>query len=157
MVLGHFRMFQLVLGCFRSFLSLVSTHKINLNHGGLYIDLSWLNKKKKKTTINPINDGYKCCQYDATVTLNHEEIGKNFQGISKINKHNWKGITYLSGNEDWKFENSNPTICYILKNKYISSLHFKTQLKSWKQNHSFNDTKWKRMALSCSKKIICII
>ena len=46
-------------------------------------------------------------------------------------------------------------ICGIcIKNEYIPYLHFQRQLKSWKTNHSFNDSKRKRIALSCSKKKI---
>ena len=68
-------------------------HKLNLKHCGSYIDSpDWT--KNKKVTINPINDHDKCFQYTATVTLNHEEIGKHSQRISKIkpfiNKYNWK-------------------------------------------------------------------
>ena len=40
---------------------------------------------------------------------------------------------------------------------YISCLHFKTQFKSWKPNHSFNDSKRRRRVLSSRKAIICII
>ena len=41
-------------------------NKISINRGGSYIDSSkWL--KDKKSTINPINNGYKCFQH--TVTL----------------------------------------------------------------------------------------
>ena len=51
--------------------------------GGSYIDSpDWI--KNKKTTINPINDNDKYFQYAATVALNHEEIGRNSQRISKI-------------------------------------------------------------------------
>ena len=35
-----------------------------------------LDKKLKKTTINPTNDNEKCFKYAATVTLNLEEIEK---------------------------------------------------------------------------------
>ena len=50
-------------------------HKINLNHGGSYIDFpNWINKK---ATINPFNDDDKCFQYAATVALNDEKIEKN--------------------------------------------------------------------------------
>ena len=59
------------------------------------------------------------------------------------------------------FEKKNPIVAlnvlYVKRNEYISYLHFKTQLKSWKPNHSFNDSKWRKIALSCSKKNICII
>ena len=58
------------------------------------------------------------------------------------------------------FEKKNPIVAlnvlYVKRNEYIY-LYFKTQLKSWKPNHSFNDSKWRKIALSCSKKNICII
>ena len=51
--------------------------KINLIHGGSYIDShDWI--KNKKATINPINKkSNKCFQYGGTVELNHEKIGKH--------------------------------------------------------------------------------
>ena len=67
-------------------------YKINLNRDGSYID-SPVRIKYKKATINPINDNDK---YTLTVALSNEDIGKNSQGISKINpflnKYNWEGI-----------------------------------------------------------------
>ena len=55
---------------------------------GFYID------PQEKATINPINDGDKFFQYVTIVVLNHEEIGRNLQRISRmrsfINKCNWK-------------------------------------------------------------------
>ena len=59
-------------------------HEKNLNCGGSYKDSpDWI--KTKKATINPINKkGNKCFQYDATVTLNHEEIEKDPQKTIKI-------------------------------------------------------------------------
>ena len=59
-------------------------HKINLNQGGSYIDsLDWM--KNKKATTNPINKkDNKCFQYAATVVLNHEEIKKDPQRVTKI-------------------------------------------------------------------------
>ena len=58
-------------------------HKINLNRGGSYIDSpDWI--KNKKATINPINKkDNKCFQYTVTVALNHEEIKKDLQEITK--------------------------------------------------------------------------
>ena len=66
-------------------------HKINLKRGGSYIDSSdWI--KNKYPNINPINDDDNGFQYAATVALNHKEIGKSLQRISKIkpfiNKYN---------------------------------------------------------------------
>ena len=67
-------------------------HKINLNHGGSYVDSpDWI--KNKKTTINPINKkDNQCFQYAVTVALKNEEIKKDPQRIKKfnpfINKYN---------------------------------------------------------------------
>ena len=75
-------------------------HKINPNRGGLYIDSpDWI--KNKKATINPINKkDNKCFQYAATVVLNHEEIGKHAERITKIkpfvNISKWQRINFPS-------------------------------------------------------------
>ena len=58
-------------------------NKISINRGGSYIDSpKWL--KDKKSTINPINNDYKCFQYAVTLALNLDKIRKNSQIISKI-------------------------------------------------------------------------
>ena len=68
--------------------------KINANRGGSYIDSpDWI--KNKKATINPINKkDNKCFPYAIAVTLNHDEIKKDLQRITKvkpfINKYNWE-------------------------------------------------------------------
>ena len=58
-------------------------HKINSDRGGSYIDSpDWI--KIKKATINLINKkDNKCFQYSVTVVLNHEEIKKDTQRITK--------------------------------------------------------------------------
>ena len=63
--------------------------------------------KKQKTTINSINKiDNKCFQYAVTAALNHEEIKKDPQRITKIkpfiNKYNWEGINFPSVKDDWK-------------------------------------------------------
>ena len=68
-------------------------HKISLNRGGSYIDYpKWL--KNKKATINLKNNDDKCFQYAITVALNHEQIKKDPQIITKIkpfiDQYNWK-------------------------------------------------------------------
>ena len=89
-------------------------HKINSNSDGLRVDSpNW--KKNKKATIIPKNNDDKYFQYAVTVALNYEEIRKNSESISHINrfinKYNWTGINYPSGKDDWKiFEKNNPTI-----------------------------------------------
>ena len=79
-------------------------HKINPNRGGSYINSpDWI--KNKKATINPINKkDNKCFQY--AIILNHEEIRKNPERITKIksflNKYKWEGINFHSEKDDWK-------------------------------------------------------
>ena len=49
--------------------------KISINRGGSYIHSpKWL--KDKKSTINPINNDYKCFQYAVTLALNLDKIRK---------------------------------------------------------------------------------
>ena len=57
-------------------------YQINLNPSGLDIEFpNWI--KKKKSTINPINNkDNKCFQDTLTVALNHEEIKKDPQRIT---------------------------------------------------------------------------
>ena len=108
-------------------------HKINPNLGGSYIDSpDWI--KNKKATTKPINKkDNKCFQCAVTVALNHEEIKKDPQGITKIkpviNKYNWKGINFPSEKDNWeKFEKNNVTnalnVLYAKKEK-ISCLCLK--------------------------------
>ena len=87
---------------------------MNSKQGGYVDSPDW--KKKKKAATNPINKkDNKCFQYSETVVLNHEEMIKHLQRITKnkssINKHNWKGIYQPSEKDDWKiFEKNNLTI-----------------------------------------------
>ena len=65
-----------------------------------------------------------------TVALNHEEIGKHAERITKVkpftNKYKWKGINFPSEKDDWKiFEKNNVAIAvnvlYVKKeNLYFS-------------------------------------
>ena len=81
-------------------------HKINLIHGGSYVDsIEWI--KDEKATINPINKKVvKCFQYAVTVALNYEEIGKHAKRITKnkpfINKYKREGINFSSEKYDLK-------------------------------------------------------
>ena len=75
-----------------------------MKRSGSYIETpEWL--KNKKTIINPknINDD-NCFQYSRPVALDHKNIGKNPQRISKIKpfitKYNWKGIEFPVGPKD---------------------------------------------------------
>ena len=109
-------------------------------------------KKPQKTTINPIHDNDKYFEYVATGALNHEEIvksSKEYQKLRLLSKiwlernviHQKKMIT---GKSLRKMMQEMLLMCYKLKNEYIFCLHFKTQLKLWKTNYSFNDSKWER-------------
>ena len=88
--------------------------EISLNRGRSYIDSpKWL--KNKKATINPKNNDDKCFQYALTVALNHEQIKKDPQRITKIkpftDKYNRKEIDFPLQKKDWnEFEKNNQTI-----------------------------------------------
>ena len=93
-------------------------NKISINRGGSYIDSpKWL--KDKKSTINPINNDYKCFQYAVTLALNLDKIRKTPQRISKIkpfiDQYNWKDIDFPSTSKDWRrFELNNEIAHNIL-------------------------------------------
>ena len=61
-------------------------------------------KNNKKAAINPKNNDDKCFQYSITLTLNHKNIVKDPQRISKINpfndQYNWKEISFPSYKND---------------------------------------------------------
>ena len=88
--------------------------KIGLKRGGSYIDSpEWL--KNKKATINTENNDDNCFQYALTVALNHQNIGKNPQIITKIksfiDRYNWEETDFASHSKIWKkFEQNNKTI-----------------------------------------------
>ena len=84
----------------------------------LVVDPDWV--KNKKATINPINQkDNKYFQYAVTAMLNHEEIGKDSERITKIktfiNKHNWNRKK-ISSAKDYcrEFEKNNATIAFNL-------------------------------------------
>ena len=71
--------------------------------------------KNEKATINPKNNDDKCFQYALTVALNHEQIKKDPQRITKIkpfiDQYNWKEIDFPLRKKDWnEFEKYNQTI-----------------------------------------------
>ena len=68
-------------------------HKISLNRGRPYIGSpKWL--KNRKATINPKNNDDKCFQYGLNAAVNHEQIKKDPQRITKIkpfiDQYNWE-------------------------------------------------------------------
>ena len=110
-------------------------HKIDPNCGGSCIDSpDWI--KNKEATIQPINKrDNKCFQYVVTVALNHEEIKKDSQRITKIkpfiNNYNWQEINFSSEKDDWKKSGKNKgtivlNVLYPTKEKNVSCICFKT-------------------------------
>ena len=78
-------------------------HKISLKRGGSYINSpEWL--KNKKATINPKNKDDKCFKYSLTAALNHKQIGKDPQRITKIkpfiDQYSWKETDFPSHKKD---------------------------------------------------------
>ena len=121
-------------------------HRINPNHDRSYIDsLDWI--KTKKATRNPIT---------VTVALNHKQIKKDLQRITKvkpfINKYNWGGINLPSEKDDWdKFEKNKVTISLnVLYNKK------EKVYPGYVSKHNSNREK-QVILLTVSKGNICII
>ena len=57
--------------------------KINFKRGSSYVDSpDWISNKK--ATINPKNNDYRCFQYAATITLNHEKVNSYPKRASNI-------------------------------------------------------------------------
>ena len=68
-----------------------------MNRGGSYTDSpDWIKKKEEINAISKKDN--KCIQYVVTVVLNHEEIGKYAERITKIklsmNKYKREGINF---------------------------------------------------------------
>ena len=116
-------------------------NKISINRGGSHIDSpQWL--KNKKSTINPINNDYKCFQYAVTLALNLDKIRKNPQRISKIkpfiDQYNWKDIDFPAMSKDWKkFELNNEialNILYVPHNTRKIHLAYKSKHNLTREN-----------------------
>ena len=88
-------------------------NEISSNRGGSYIDSpEWI--KNKKTAIHPKNSNDKCFQYAIITALNHENIGKYRERITKIkpsnNPYEWKEIIFPAETKDWiNFKTNNET------------------------------------------------
>ena len=136
--------------------------KISLKRGKSYIK-SPEQLKNKRATINPKNNDDNCFQYAVTVALNHQNIGRNHQRISKIKPFiiqcNWKGIDFPSHQEDWKkFEKNNTTIALNILFVSCNTKEIRIAYKSKYNNELKNQltllmiTYGKKMALSCFEK-----
>ena len=96
-------------------LTLVQFHTVELRRGSSYIpSYEWI--EKKKATINPQNTKDNCCfVYSIAASLHRHDIDNHPERNNKlkpfISNYNWKDITYLSGQKDWKtFERNNKDI-----------------------------------------------
>ena len=109
-----------------------------MKRGRSYIDsLKWL--KNKKATLNPENNDDNYFQYALTVALNHQNIGKNPQIISKIkpfiNQYNWNEIDFPSYSKDWKnFKQNHKT---IVLNVLFVPYSTKKIRPAYKSKHNF--------------------
>ena len=102
----------------------------------------WL--KNKKATINPQNENDdNCFQYAITVALNHQNIVRDLQGISKnkplINQYNWKRIEIPTEQKNWKkFEQNNKTIAlnilFVPYNTKTIRLAYKSEYNNEREN-----------------------
>ena len=102
----------------------------------------WL--KNKKATINPQNENDdNCFQYAITVALNHQNIVRDLQGISKnkplINQYNWKRIEIPTELKNWKkFEQNNKTIAlnilFVPYNTKTIRLAYKSEYNNEREN-----------------------
>ena len=68
-----------------------------------------------KCVLNPENKDNKCFQYSVTLSLYHEQIGKNYYRVPKIkpfiNNLNWENITFPLQEQDYKtFEMNNKSV-----------------------------------------------
>ena len=76
-----------------------------ITHNSTFVKTpTWLGPKK--CTINPQNDDNKCFQYSVTLSLYHEQIGRNPFSVSKIkpfaNNLNWNNINFSPKEQDYK-------------------------------------------------------
>ena len=117
-------------------------HKISLKRGESYIDSpEWL--KNKGATINPKNKDNECFKYATTVALNHQNIEKNPQRISKIKpfigQYEWKNINFPATLKDWKkFEEDSKTITLNILFVPYNTKQIRIAYKS-KYNHKRNN------------------
>ena len=102
-----------------------------------------------------------CFRYAVPVALDHKDIGKNPQRISKlmpfITKYNWKGIEFPSASKDQKkFEQNNETIAlnilYVPHNTEQICCAHKSKYNNELENQVIllmiaDDEKWHYLAL----------
>ena len=94
----------------------------------------------KRSVLNPNNNDNKCFQYSVTLSLYHEQIGKNYCRISKIKPFvdniNWENINFPRHEQDYQtFEMNNKSIYsqYIQCDEKINHLH-KSKFNKTREN-----------------------
>ena len=93
----------------------ISFSKLILTRASFYLPLpDWIAKKKAVINPNNENDEY-CFKWTITAALNYEEIGKDPQRLSNLEKYsekyNWGGLEFpVSVNKIDKFEKNNTDI-----------------------------------------------
>ena len=84
-----------------------------------------------------------CFQYGTPVALNHKDIGRDPQKISKIKpfitKYNWDGIEFPAGPKDWKkLEQNNKIIAlnilYVPYNTKQTCCAYKSKYNNEREN-----------------------
>ena len=145
-----------------NFLAIKFNH-VDLIRGGAYFESPKL-ISNKKATINPKNDkgdDNDCFMYAITVALNHQEIGRHPERISKIkpyiSKYNWNRINFPSQRKDWKtFERDNDGIALnilsVPHGKKTIELQYKSKYNRTRRNQVVllmitNNINWHYLAL----------
>ena len=115
-----------------------SLHKTKLRRGRSYIKSpKWL--KNKRAIINPSNkrDG-NCFQCALTLALNHQNIERDDQRISKIkpfiNHYNWNDIDFPSHQTDWKKFEQNKRQLLLIYHLYHIRLACKSKSNRKREN-----------------------
>ena len=89
----------------------------------------------KNCTINPQGDDNKCFQYSVTLSLYHEQIGRNPFRVSKIkpfvNNFNWNNINFPPKEQEYKtleinnksialniLQHRDEKICHVYKSEF---------------------------------------
>ena len=143
--------------------SSIRFHKIDLNRGSSYIPSpDWLKNKGATINLQNTKDNY-CFIYALTIALNHKEIGKNPDRISKcliehIPKYNWDYIDFPASTPDYKiFEKNNEDIAlnilYVLHDteeirpEYISKYNFTRKNQVTLLKITDNNGTWHFLAL----------
>ena len=92
----------------------INFHRLALRQGGSYSELpKWI--KSKKAVKNPQNKDEECFKWAVVAALNHKEIKKDHQRISRLrpyeNQYNQKGFEFpVSIKKIGKFEKNDPDI-----------------------------------------------